>query len=178
MPIQSSLLIGIGVLGALTASVWSQSAAAQSAANIGSVVGHIDGISRDGEQYFIAGWACQLGQKQSIAVRIFADSSRSAFLTAGMANLSSEPAIAQACQDRAGGKHRFFIVLPIAYRRVAALDVEDLSLAAPRKQRSGSGRPLAQHARWSAFPPRLRLTRRHLPPVLPNTHACSRRQPT
>jgi hypothetical protein len=121
----------------------------------GRIVGNIDGISQDGEQFFIAGWACRQGQKKSIAVRIFADPTRSAFLTAGMANLYSEPAIAQACQDRAGGNHRFFIVLPIGYDRIGTLDVEGFIIGGvERATLAGSGKPLAHHSGFAApFPP-------------------------
>ncbi len=115
--------------------------------HVGRIVGNIDGISQDGEQFFIAGWACRQGQKKSIAVRIFADPTRSAFLTAGMANLYSEPAIAQACQDRAGGNHRFFIVLPVGYDRVGTLDVEGFIIGGvERATLAGSGKPLAHHS--------------------------------
>jgi hypothetical protein len=30
--------------------------------SVGRIVGNIDGISHDGEQFFIAGWACQQGR--------------------------------------------------------------------------------------------------------------------
>jgi hypothetical protein len=121
----------------------------------GRIIGHIDGISQDGEQFFVAGWACQQGQKKSIAVRIFSDLSRSALLTAGIANLYSEPAIAQACQDGAGGYHRFFIVLPIGFDRIGALDVEGFIMGgAERGTLDGSGKPLARHSGLAApFPP-------------------------
>lgn len=133
--------------------------------HVGRIVGNIDGISQDGEQFFIAGWACRQGHKKSIAVRIFADPTRSAFLTAGMANLYSEPAIAQACQDRAGGNHRFFIVLPIGYDRIGTLDVEGFIIGGvERATLAGSGKPLAHHSGFAApFPP-------PIPPMLPGIY--------
>ena len=39
----------------------------------GAIIGHVDGMARDGEQIFLAGWACQQGQSRSISVRIFKD---------------------------------------------------------------------------------------------------------
>jgi hypothetical protein len=93
-------------------------AKAQSA-RVGQVVGNLDGIAQDGDQVFISGWACQQGQKKSIVVAIFVDHSaydtqKGTFIMNGIANLDSEPAVGQACQDREGGKHRFVIELPAA----------------------------------------------------------------
>jgi hypothetical protein len=82
--------------------------------SVGRVIGTIDGISRDGEQFFIAGWACQQGRSESIQLHIFAgaDPAKNVFLTAHKANFYSEAAVKQACQDRQGGKHRFLVALP------------------------------------------------------------------
>jgi hypothetical protein len=41
-------------------------------ATVGRILGHIDGISRDGDHYFLLGWACQQGQSKSINVQLFA----------------------------------------------------------------------------------------------------------
>jgi hypothetical protein len=80
------------------------------------VVGHIDGLRIEGEQFQISGWACQQGISDSIDVHIYADHSaydtpKGAFVLAGSANLANEPAVDQACEDH-GGKHRFQIALP------------------------------------------------------------------
>jgi hypothetical protein len=42
--------------------------------SVGRIVGNLDGISQDGEQSYLSGWACQQGQKASILVHVFADS--------------------------------------------------------------------------------------------------------
>ena len=86
-------------------------------ARAGRVVGNIDGISNDGGQVYLSGWACQQGNPASIEVHIYADRSAfdkppGIFVTAGKAELANEPAVAQACQDSKGGKHRFKIELP------------------------------------------------------------------
>jgi hypothetical protein len=86
------------------------------AAGAGRVVGHVDGIGLEGEQFYISGWACQQGNKDSIDVHLYADHSaydapKGTFVLAGVANLASEPAVDQACQSH-GGKHRFQITLP------------------------------------------------------------------
>ena len=85
-------------------------------ARAGRVVGNIDGISHDGGEAYVLGWACQQGNPASIEVHIYADRSAfdkppGAFVTAGKAELESEPAVGQACQDPKGGKHRFKIEL-------------------------------------------------------------------
>jgi hypothetical protein len=87
---------------------------------VGRIVGSIDGISHDGEAAFISGWACQQGQKGSILVHVFAadslgSASKRTFLGGGKANLESEAAIGQACQDGGAGKHRFFAFLPTGH---------------------------------------------------------------
>ena len=96
------------------ASAWPQASGQNSRA--GRVVGNIDGISLDGGQFHVSGWACQQGNPGSIEVHIYADRSAydkppGTFVTAGKADLESEPAVSQACQDPRGGKHRFKIAL-------------------------------------------------------------------
>jgi len=81
-------------------------------------MGNMDGISHDGEQFFIAGWACQQGRSESIQLHILAgaDPSKKVFLTAHKANSYSEPAVNRACQEpQPGGKHRFLAALPFGY---------------------------------------------------------------
>ena len=85
-------------------------------ARVGRVVGNIDSVSHDGGQTYVLGWACQQGNPASIEVHIYADRSAfdkppGAFVTAGKAELASEAAVGQACQDSKGGKHRFKIEL-------------------------------------------------------------------
>jgi hypothetical protein len=142
----------------------------------GRVIGHIDGISRDGEQFFIAGWACQQGRSESIQLHIFAgaDPAKEVFLTAHKANFYSEPAVNQACQDQQGGKHRFLVALPFGYgfdsrlfvhgirvvdgvaneaiagsgMALRRFDVPQLAFrAATAPAIAGSYRPLAEHPR-------------------------------
>ena len=71
---------------------------------VGRVIGNIDGISQDGEQLFVSGWACQQGQKASILVHVFSDDSAShpsnqVFLLYGKTNLNNEHTVIDACQD-------------------------------------------------------------------------------
>src|SRR5258708_31902068 len=103
------------VAGALCVASLGAEASGQSS-RVGRVVGYIDGISNDGGQFLVSGWACQQGNPGSIDVHIYADRSAydklpGKFVTAGKADLQSEPAVSQACQDQKGGKHRFKIAL-------------------------------------------------------------------
>jgi hypothetical protein len=90
----------------------------------GPTRGHIDGIGFDGNQFYVSGWACQLGSRNAIDVRVYAERGtnnvpRQTLVAADVANLGSEPAVDQACHDQ-GGKHRFHIQLSnqalVAYR--------------------------------------------------------------
>jgi hypothetical protein len=85
--------------------------------SVGRIIGNIDGISHDGEQFFIAGWACQQGRSESIQLHIFAgaDPAKKVFLTAHQANFYGEAAVNQACHDQQSGKHRFLVALPFGY---------------------------------------------------------------
>jgi hypothetical protein len=85
-----------------------------------AIVGHIDGISRDGDHYFLLGWACQQGQSKSINVQLFATQktnggSKESPVFAETANLFSEAGVGEACRDPEDGKHRFILVLPYGY---------------------------------------------------------------
>jgi hypothetical protein len=111
-----SRLLAVFVAGLFcVAPAWSAALAQNSRA--GRVVGNIDGIRLEGDQYFVVGWACQQGNKDSIYVHLYADHSALGtpawtFVTVDKAELDSEPAVNQRCQDAKGGKHRFKIELP------------------------------------------------------------------
>jgi hypothetical protein len=95
---------------------WTCSEAVAQNPGVGRVVGHIDGIRFEREQFQIRGWACQQGIKDSIDVHIYADRSaydtpRGTLVLSGTANLENEPAVDRICQDH-GGRHRFQIALP------------------------------------------------------------------
>jgi len=126
-----------------------QEAAAQKA-QPGRIVGHIDGISQDGDHYFLLGWACQQGQSKSITVQLFADKvangvSKQGPLFAEAANLFSEPGVAQACRDSEGGKHRFIVVLPYGYGPESSLSIHGIRVVdgVPNDLIAGSGAKLA-----------------------------------
>jgi hypothetical protein len=133
-------LRSVAVAAALSSAI---SAAAQ---GVGHIVGRIDGISQDGEQYFASGWACQQGQKASILVHVFADDAKHSFVIAGKANLESDGSVGQACQDRQGGKHRFFISLPAGHGRERSLFVNGIRVVdgVANDAIAGSGTPLAR----------------------------------
>jgi hypothetical protein len=86
-------------------------------ATVGRIVGHIDGISQDGDHYFLLGWACQQGQSQSINVQFFGTQktngvSKEGPVFAETANLFNEAGVGEACRDPEDGKHRFILALP------------------------------------------------------------------
>jgi hypothetical protein len=111
----------------------------------GRIVGNIDGISQDGDHFFISGWACQQRQTKSIAVHVF-DATKSKFILIQWANLYSELAVARACQDNGGGKHRFVIMLPYGYGPDSKLNVNGIRLVdgVTNDAVAGSGKPLAR----------------------------------
>jgi hypothetical protein len=137
------------LLGCLFALPASQNAAAQGA-KPGRIVGHIDGITQDGDHYFLLGWACQQGETKSIDVQLFADKavngvSKQGPLFAETANLFSEPGVAQACHDTGGGKHRFIIVLPYGLGPESNLSIHGIRVVngVPNDLIAGSGTKLA-----------------------------------
>jgi len=116
---------------------------------VGRIIGHLDGVSRDGDHYLLSGWACQQGQVKSINVQLFLAQSASnpsqlAPVLTETANLDNEPAVNAACQDRGGGKHRFLIVLPYGYAPDSPLAVHGLRIVdgVPNDAVSGSGTKL------------------------------------
>ncbi len=133
----------------------SQEAAAQNA-QPGRIVGHIDGISRDVDHYFLLGWACQQGQSKSIAVQLFAEKVANGLSRQGP--LFSEPGVARACRDSGGGKHRFIIVLPYGYGPESNLSIHGIRVVdgVPNDLIAGSGTKLALKpfdAPYPALPP-------------------------
>jgi hypothetical protein len=116
---------------------------------VGRILGNIDGIANDGEQYFVSGWACQQGQKESVQIHIYGspsagDAAKQVLVTASEANFDSELAVNRACQDAGGGKHRFFAALPFGYGAQSRLSVHGIRVVdgVPNEAITGSGRPL------------------------------------
>jgi hypothetical protein len=138
----------IVLLGCLFATFASQKSAAQNS-KPGLIVGHIDGISQDGDHYFLLGWACQQGQSKSIDVQLFAEKAvngvwKQAPLFAETANLFSEPGVAQVCRDTGGGKHRFILVLPYGLGLESNLSIHGIRVVdgVPNDLIAGSGTKL------------------------------------
>lgn len=78
-----------------------------------AVRGYIDAVIPAGDQVVLSGWGCAEGIAQSIAVHVYAGgpAGSGSWVTAGAANLWSEPAVAQAC-GVAGGAYRYYIAFP------------------------------------------------------------------
>jgi hypothetical protein len=75
-----------------------------------AIRGVIDNAPWDGGQVMLNGWACARGIAQSVAVHIYAGgpAGSGSWVTAGVANLWSEPAVLQAC-GVGSGAYRFSI---------------------------------------------------------------------
>jgi hypothetical protein len=142
-PLALALIAGLSL-----ASSTSFDASAQSP-RPGRITGKIDGVSEDGDHFFVSGWACQQGQTQSIAVHVYAEDPKAAskpkFVLAERAELYSEAAVGQACQDRGGGRHRFVIRLPYGYGPDSKLDIHGIRVVngAANEAIAGSGLALA-----------------------------------
>jgi hypothetical protein len=82
------------------------------------VVGHIDWMRFEGDQFHIFGWACEPGHKEPVDLHVYADHAatdkpRGAFVGVGTkANLPAEAGVNNSCHDQADAKHRFAIDLP------------------------------------------------------------------
>jgi len=133
--------LGAMVAGALLCLAMTHDASAEPA---GHIVGHIDGISRDGDHFFISGWACQQGRSDSIMVHVF-DGAKNTLIAYKWANLPNEPGVANACQDRGAGMHRFMVVLPYDYGPASPIDVHGIRVVdgVPNDSIAGSNQPLA-----------------------------------
>jgi hypothetical protein len=137
-----SLLLAVAVLSSPSL------AQGQDARSPGRIVGEIDGISQDAGQYFLSGWACQQGHKESIDIHVYAaspaKSAKRMFVTANHANFQSEPAVNRACHDAAGGQHRFLVALPLGYTEQNLYDVHGIRVVdgVPNDAIGGSGKPL------------------------------------
>jgi len=85
--------------------------------SVSTIVGHIEGLSWQGDDATLRGWACSTGFDQSVDVHLYAGSS---FVKATRAGLPSEEAIKQPCHA-AGSTYRFDIPLSEDERKAHAL---------------------------------------------------------
>lgn len=83
------------------------------AGQAGPVTGVIDGVAFEGDQYYVHGWACQEGNRNSIAINLYSNhpAGLGTYVLAGIANLDNEPAVDRECRDADGGKHRFRVAI-------------------------------------------------------------------
>ncbi len=129
----------------------------------GPVTGVIDAIQYQGGQYLVSGWACEQGRRESINVHIYAghsadDKPPGTFVTAGTADLASEPAVDRECHDADGGKHRFRI--PLSNQQLRGIQKKKLyahGLAVAgnvgNAALAGSGKFLLPAPKWPPDPP-------------------------
>jgi len=76
-------------------------------APVGRIAGHIDGIAKDGDHYFLLGWACQQGQSKSVNVQLFATQTTNGAQKEGpvfaeTAGLNRKPKEARSTDGQAG----------------------------------------------------------------------------
>jgi hypothetical protein len=138
-------------------------AAAGPQPHAGPVIGVIDDVRYEGDQFYVFGWACQQGNRSSIDVHLYAIHAAGAkpagaYVLAGKADQDNEPAVDRECRDANGGKHRFKIALPnqllrtfhnkslYAHGIAVAGNVENAAIA-------GSGRFQFPGPKWPPDPP-------------------------
>ena len=75
--------------------------------------GHLDSVQIESNLYVARGWACIIGDVNSIAVHIYVGGGVGSgrFVKNGVADRANEAAVNTACGG-AGGKHRFEIAFP------------------------------------------------------------------
>src|SRR5580704_8476018 len=138
------------------------SAAGQNS-HAGPVTGVIDGVSFEGDQYFVHGWACQEGNRGSISINIYANHPAGAkppgtYVMADTANLENEPAVDHECHDAEGGTHRFHTALPNQLLRTyqnKKIYVHGIAVAGnvDNALLAGSGKFLFPAPKWPPDPP-------------------------
>jgi hypothetical protein len=129
----------------------------------GAVTGVIDGVAFEGDQYYVHGWACQEGERGTIAINIYASHPAGAkppgtYVMADTANLANEPAVDRECHDANGGKHRFRTALPNQLLRSfqgKKLYIHGIALAGNVENAllAGSGRFSFPAPKWPTDPP-------------------------
>ena len=75
-----------------------------------SVKGWFSGISQQGSEYYLYGWACANTYPGSIDIHVYAGG---AHVLTGAANAPSEPGVAEACNST-GANYRFWLQIPPA----------------------------------------------------------------
>jgi hypothetical protein len=80
----------------------------------GQIDGFIDGAVTSGTNLAVSGWSCAKGSNLNVNVHIYvADAAGTKTMVAsGLANLTSEPAIASACENTAGN-NRYKVYIPL-----------------------------------------------------------------
>jgi hypothetical protein len=128
-----------------------------------AVTGVIDGVTFEGDQYYVHGWACQQSNRGSISINIYANHAAGAkpagtYVMADTANLENEPAVDRECRDANGGKHRFKTALPNQLLRTfqgKKLWIHGIALAGNVENAAiaGSGKFAFPAPKWPADPP-------------------------
>ncbi|MET0402424.1 MAG: BNR-4 repeat-containing protein [Cystobacter sp.] len=94
-------------------------AAAQSPLSLaspGEVIGSLDGLVMEGDQYFLDGWTCQQGAAASLRIHVYAgasayDEPRGQLMFEGTSRFLAEPAVDERC-GAGSGRYRFHVAIP------------------------------------------------------------------
>jgi hypothetical protein len=158
---RSSLLAAL--VAGLSFATWACRAAEAQNSHAGPVTGVIDGVAFEGDQYYVHGWACQEGNRGSIAINIYANhpaggAPPGTYVMAGTANQDNEPAVDRECHDANGGKHRFRVALPNQLLRTfqgKKLFVHGIALVGNVENAAlaGSGKFAFPSPKWPPDPP-------------------------
>ncbi|WP_224242987.1 BNR-4 repeat-containing protein [Hyalangium gracile] len=82
----------------------------------GAVIGQLEGVVLEGDQYFVTGWTCQQGVAASLGIHVYAgasayDEPRGQFMFSGVSRFMAEPAVSERC-GAGSGRYRFHVAIP------------------------------------------------------------------
>ncbi len=88
----------------------------QGLADPGAIIGTLDGVVLEGDQYFLHGWTCQQGVAASLKLHVYAgasayDNPRGQYVLEGTSQYMAEQAVSDRC-GAGSGRYRFHVPLP------------------------------------------------------------------
>jgi len=83
-----------------------------------SVTGNFEAVVKQGDDFYLKGWACAKNHSNPIDIQIFVGGPNpgGTFIGAATANQASEPAIAASCSST-GSNYRFWVLIPLSVRQ-------------------------------------------------------------
>jgi hypothetical protein len=88
----------------------------QGLADPGAIIGTLEGVVLEGDQYFLHGWTCQQNVAASLKLHVYAgasayDNPRGQFVLEGTSQYMAEQAVSERC-GAGSGRYRFHVPLP------------------------------------------------------------------